>query len=209
MHTLETALAALAVLSTSGCVGKDAAGDPAGGGTEDAVTEASLHGDRVCPSHLRGRPTDNHGFGTEQIADRAPELLTPDAAWVCAYAPVDTSISGTNAGAAYRWVRTGEVRQVAAADLATLSTLLGQLAPADPSQDCTADLGLRHMLLTSHDGDLTGVVVDGYGCGDVRLTDEPFRTPPGRAIQPGTVSGVLTAPPALHRLVRSLGHSDG
>lgn len=47
------------------------------------------------------------------------------------------------------------------------------------------------MIVYSHSGDLTGVVVDGYGCREVRLTDEPFHTPPGAPHQDGTVGGVL------------------
>lgn len=47
------------------------------------------------------------------------------------------------------------------------------------------------MVAYSHDGDLTGVVVDDYGCRDVRLTDNPHTTPPGADNQVGTVGGVL------------------
>ena len=47
------------------------------------------------------------------------------------------------------------------------------------------------MVAYSHDGDLTGVVVDDYGCRDVRLTDNPHTTPPGAFDQDGTVGGVL------------------
>jgi hypothetical protein len=66
------------------------------------------------------------------------------------------------------------------------------LVPQHIDRVCTADLGSRLMLVYSHGNDLTGVVVDDFGCGDVRLTDEPFRTVPGEATQAGTVRGVLT-----------------
>lgn len=47
------------------------------------------------------------------------------------------------------------------------------------------------MVVYSHAGDLTGVVVDDYGCRDVRLTDNPHVTPPGASDQVGTVGGIL------------------
>jgi hypothetical protein len=34
------------------------------------------------------------------------------------------------------------------------------------------------MLVIARAGDLTGVVIDDYGCSDIRLTDEPFETAP-------------------------------
>jgi hypothetical protein len=46
---------------------------------------------------------------------------------------------------------------------------------------------------------MTGLVIDDYGCQEIRLTDEPFQTVPGEASQPGTVAGVLLGPPALLR----------
>jgi hypothetical protein len=82
-------------------------------------------------------------------------------------------------------------RTVVAADLPELQDALGDLAPADRSGGCTSDLGPRWMVVYSHDGDLTGVVVDDYGCRDVRLTDDPHTTPPGADDQDGTVGGVL------------------
>lgn len=47
------------------------------------------------------------------------------------------------------------------------------------------------MVVSSHDGDLTGAVVDDYGCRDVRLTGDPHATPPGAEGQNGTVAGVV------------------
>jgi hypothetical protein len=43
----------------------------------------------------------------------------------------------------------------------------------------------------------TGVVVDDYGCRDVRLTDNPHTTPPGADDQAGTVGGVLDGGAAI------------
>ena len=65
--------------------------------------------------------------------------------------------------------------------------------PARPTgkEFCTGDLGPRLLVVTARDNDLTGYVVDAYGCGDIRMTDDPFTSPPGVATQPRTVSGVL------------------
>ena len=71
-----------------------------------------------------------------------------------------------------------------------------------PSQGCTEELGPRWLLVTSTGGDLTGVVVDGYGCGDVRLTNDPYVTAPGDPQTGATVPGVLDAP----GLAATLGH---
>ena len=65
---------------------------------------------------------------------------------------------------------------------------------------CTEELGPRWMLVLSRSGDLTGVVVDGYGCRDVRLTDEPFTTVAGE----GAVEGVLTGPADLLPLLEEV-----
>lgn len=53
------------------------------------------------------------------------------------------------------------------------------------------------MVVYSHAGDLTGVVVDDYGCRDVRLTDNPHVTPPGAGDRDGTVGGILDGGTAI------------
>jgi hypothetical protein len=53
------------------------------------------------------------------------------------------------------------------------------------------------MLVYTHLADLTGVVVDDYGCASVGLTDDPFKTAPGESDQVGTVPGVLSVPVGL------------
>jgi hypothetical protein len=47
------------------------------------------------------------------------------------------------------------------------------------------------------------VVVDGYGCGDVRLTDDPFTTVPGDPSQSGPIAGILRGPPALFNVLNA------
>jgi len=68
---------------------------------------------------------------------------------------------------------------------------------------CNANLGSRFLISYAHEADLTGVVIDDYGCNEVRLTDNPFTTPPGQASQPGTVAGTLRGPDDLLDLVKA------
>jgi hypothetical protein len=46
--------------------------------------------------------------------------------------------------------------------------------------------------------------VDEFGCGEVRLTDDPFGVSPGESSGAGTVSGVLAAPPGLADRLRAI-----
>lgn len=168
-----------------------------------SVDEMSAHGTQVCPRRLPGDPTEDYGLGTNEPAPTAPSLAAPERAWVCGYAPVDTGQAKN--GATYVWRRLGPARPVAVTELPGLAELLSGLVPADTDQACTDDLGPRWMLVYSSASDLTGVVVDDYGCGDTRLTDEPFLTAPGEASQRGTVAGVLRSPPELLERLRALG----
>lgn len=144
-----------------------------------------------CPQQLpTGDDPSGHGFGTEAVAEQRPSLLTPQEAWVCQYNPVNDDTT-SNGGAVYKWRRLGPPAPVAVTDIPHLRDALEEITPADRSGGCTSDLGARWMIVYSHDGDLTGVVVDDYGCRDVRLTDNPHTTPPGADNQDGTVGGVL------------------
>lgn len=146
---------------------------------------------RPCPKELPvGEDPSGHGLGVQDVADESPTLLRPNEAWVCQYDPFDASTT-TSGGAIYEWRRTGQPTPVASADLPRLRDALDALDPADRSEGCTADLGPRWMVVYNHDGDLTGLVVDDYGCRDVRLTDNPHATPPGADDQEGTVGGIL------------------
>ncbi len=153
--------------------------------------EAASHAGEVCPTRL---PVEDdpggHGFGTESAAHELPSLLEPETAWVCRY---DTVAAGRapGGGTRYSWDRTGPAQRLDTASTSKLAGVLDQLTLLEGQQSCTADLGPRWMVVYDHAGDLTGVVVDDYGCHDVRLTDEPFSTPPGASGQEGTVEGIL------------------
>lgn len=109
---------------------------------------------------------------------------------MCQYNTVDvgaTPSGGTTSGRGL----TGQPVPVAPGDVPDFQDALNDLSLPDLSGACTADLGPRWMVVWTHDGDLTGVVVADYGCRSVRLTDNPHTTPPGADDQDGTVAGVL------------------
>ncbi|WP_162801986.1 hypothetical protein [Ornithinimicrobium murale] len=158
---------------------------------------------RPCPQELPiGDDPSGYGFGVEESAKKLPNLLEPQEAWVCGYYFMD-HLDGSSAG----WERVGQLEPVTADDLPDLRAALGDLALVGPVQPCTADAGPRWMVVYAHDGDLTGVVVDDFGCGSVRLTDNPHFTPPGEFDQDGTVGGVLDGGAAV-LVALGLGHSN-
>lgn len=164
-------------------------------GTGSFVDEVAAHDGRVCPRQLpHSEDADDQGFGTFQPAESTPSLPAPEKAWVCQYQPTETGPAPDGDRPSLTWVRYGEAHPVDSSQLPALQQSLNDLAPADEGQACNDDLGSRWMLAYSHSKDLTGVVVDDYGCQDIRLTDEPFTTVPGEATQSGTVPGVLTGP---------------
>lgn len=185
MRSLLAAIAAAIVLTTAGC--GEASEDPVAADTD----EASSHSGEVCPEQLPiGDDPGGHGFGVEEDAEEAPSLQAPEEAWTCRYDAVDAG-QVPDVGTTFEWVRAGEAEPVPESKIADLTAALDGLAPFDGDRACTADLGPRWMVVYSHDGDLTGVVVDEYGCRAVRLTDEPFTTAPGAADTDGVVAGVL------------------
>lgn len=159
-----------------------------------AVDEVGAHGGDVCPKWLPRSRADDDGFGTSEPAESSPSLAPPQSAWVCRYGAVKMGPGPDGDGTTWGWQRARAPQQIDAVDLMTLERYLSDLSPARSGRLCTSDLGPRWMLVHEHNSDLTGVVVDDYGCQDIRLTDEPFDNPPGNASQPGTVSGVLQAP---------------
>lgn len=52
-------------------------------------------------------------------------------------------------------------------------------------------MGPRWMVVGATAAGQVGVVVDGFGCHKVRLTDDPHETPPGEGQAHGTVPGIL------------------
>jgi hypothetical protein len=189
---------ATAVVVLTGC-GPSSSDTPTANEPTVRPAELSDAGGRPCPKELPiGDDPSGHGFGIEEAANESPALLEPDGAWVCEYNTFEVGRT-TNGGAIYGWRRTGQPEPLATAELPDLKAALDHLEPADRTGGCTDDLGPRWMVVYSHDGDLTGVVVDDYGCRDVRLTDNPHTTPPGADDQEGTVGGVLDGGAAILR----------
>lgn len=175
MRYLLAATAAAIALTVTGCggTGSETAKEPSATNTD----EASSHLPEICPERLPiGDDPGGHGFGVDEWADESPSLLPPEEAWTCRYDPVDAG-QVPDVGTTYEWVRAGEADPVPESKLPDLTDALENLAPFEGEFACTADLGPRWMVVYVNNGDLTGVVVDDYGCREVRLTDEPFITP--------------------------------
>lgn len=181
---LSCALLLGALGGLAGC-GDD--GGSRGGTAREHREELAAHQGQPCPRRLP--QTEGPGLGTQEPAAEAPSLPEADRAWVCEYAAT-----------APGWPRQGPPREVVGETLDALGGRVAALRPADGMRMCTEELGPRWMLVLSHDGDLTGVVVDGYGCRDVRLTDEPFTTVAGE----GALEGVLTGPDDLLPLLEGV-----
>jgi hypothetical protein len=168
----------------------------------DLADELAEHDGRMCPERLPvGEDASGHGFGVDEPADETPTLPTPQAAWVCKYEPRDAART-SNGGETYEWVRVGPPADVARELLSSIAESLDDLSLLPDDRVCTADLGPRWMFVYTHQDDLTGVVIEDYGCRDVRLTDDPFETAPGEGEQGGTVPGVLQAPEGLLSTVK-------
>lgn len=158
----------------------------------EPTTPPSVDAATVCPAELPlGDDPDGHGFGTREEADERPSLPTPERAWVCRYDAVDAGES-PDGGASFDWVRQGSAEPVAEPAVEELAATLDLVAPFEVADRvCPADLGPRWLVVYPHDGGLVGVVVDDFGCREVRLTDDPATTPPGAGERDGTVPGVL------------------
>lgn len=149
-----------------------------------------------CPDELPvGEDPDGYGHGVRSLATELPDLLEPEQAWVCQYGLVEQFSADPETGdlevSGGVWVSSGEAEEVPASRLPELQEALDGLDLLEPDVACTADLGPRWLVSYAHDGDLTGVVVEDFGCGSVRLTDQPHSTPPGEADQDGLVRGQL------------------
>lgn len=186
----------MAALALTGC-DLPWSSTPTADSPELRTGELKAASDRPCPQELPiGDDPSGHGFGVEAAADELPTLLEPQEAWVCQYNTFDVGATPSG-GTTYGWALTGQPAPVAAGDLPDLQDALNDLSLPDFSGGCTDDLGPRWMVVYTHDGDLTGVVVDDYGCREVRLTDNPHTTAPGADDQDGTVAGVLDGGAAI------------
>ena len=187
-------VATVALLSSCGeSTGEDAAIDP----STDPVDELAMHSGQFCPARLPRASQETYGFGTDERATSLPALPAFDEVWLCSYETQDIAPQGAD-GAWYEWVMTGSPEKLNSDQVDSLSAALDELSLIEDGDfACTAELGPRYLVSAAWERDLTGVVIDDYGCGSVRLTDDPFVTIPGDASQPGTVDGVLQAPDGL------------
>lgn len=180
-----TALAVAGLAAVLAACGQESPGGSPEPPSPSVVDELSRHDGEPCPARL---PDGDAGAP----APGPPDLPAVERAWVCRY----------EVGS---WTLAGEPRAVSSSGLATLEGLLGRLEPAPADQMCTMDLGPRYLLVLARGGDLTGVLVDAYGCRNVRLTDDPHTTPAGTTDGGGLVQGVLTGPGLLDELVKVAG----
>ena len=141
-----------------------------GGDEPTTATEAPPPSGPACPDQL---PEEGPG----DPAGTSPDLQLPDRASICRYELSDAA-----------WRLDGEPVQVAGGSLAPVADGLGALAPADPGRMCTQELGPRWLVVWDDGSGRRGAVVEGYGCRDVRLTED---------------SGVLTGPPRLLDSIRA------
>lgn len=184
------ALLLTVTLLLTGCAGTatTASEPPAGSGAE--VTDP-------CPRELpQAAGTD--GFGTREPAPGPPDLPAADQAWVCQYAAATGAPGAGEDGSLVTWRLRGDAVAVPDDEVEGLTAPLAGLEPQDADL-CTEDLGPRWLLVTSTDGELTGVAFDDFGCQHVRFTDDPAQTEPGE----GSWPGALVAPESLLEQVRA------
>lgn len=186
-----TAILLGAALGLAGCAA--ASSDPPRAAPPTAQPDelADARGE-PCPEELPlGDDPGGYGFGVEGPATERPHLVESESAWLCRYEQI-TRESPDPGMAPLTWMLADGPVPVEADRRGVLRDALDAVAPIpDENFACTADLGPRWMVVTSHGGDLTAAVVDDYGCSFVRLSDNPHTTPPGADGQAGTVGGVL------------------
>lgn len=190
-----------------GCSGGAAPPDQPEAATP-AADELGERGGRVCPEWLAQRSEPGYGFGAQRPADSSPTLSTPEEAWVCRYAPVASGPGPDSDGTRFRWRLIDPAHEVRTQGLPVLDARLRELEPAPDARACRSNIGPRWMLVYATGRDLTGAVVDDFGCRDIRLTDDPFTTPPGDSTQDGTVAGVLTGPGEILTALKSVVRGD-
>lgn len=137
--------------------------------------------EELCPARL---PEPSSGTTP---ADAVPPLPDAARAWVCGYA---RKVGGS-------WELVTPVEAVAPTRLNAVASALDGLAPGADETVCTQEVGPRYLLVLADETstDVTGVLVDEFGCRHVRVADEPATTP---------VGGVLGAPPELLAVLRDV-----
>ena len=176
-RTLATSAALLLAVAVLPACSGDSTDSPDGETPQTQVIaptdELDSQDGELCPPSL--------ALGSTEPATSVPELSRPGTAAVCLYAPVEGDDP-----AATTWNRSGDTVEIAGDDLTEVSDLLASLKPA--KQDCSVKIGRQWLFSYEDDGDVTGVVLDDFACGQIRVTDAPFTDAPG---------DVLTAPSDL------------
>jgi hypothetical protein len=171
---LPVALLAVVLVSALGGCGSEPSSES---GAEEVVSRPAPSAELSCPARLPvGPDPDGYGFGSSEEATEPPQLPRPDQAWTCEYLPVDTGVNDN--GASYEWVRQGTEAVVGPKRLGDLAAALAEVAPfPDDERMCTDDLGPRWLLAYTHGHERIEVVVDGFGCRNVRVPDEDGAAP--------------------------------
>lgn len=161
--------------------------------------------DPVCPETLAQASRESYGFGTSRPASGAPSLPEPEEAWVCQYHSADVSEPGSN-GAWVEWRVNGDPRRLDDEIRAALASDLAGLRPPEPEPEhaCSGEGGPRYLVAYRSRDQTVGIVIDDFGCDEVRLTDDPATVPAGESDADGLVPGFLTAPPRLLDRVRAV-----
>lgn len=179
-RTLATSAALLLAVAVLPACSGDSTDSPDGETPQTQVVaptdELDSQDGELCPPSL--------AFGSAELATSVPELGEPGTAAVCLYAPVE----GEDA-ASTTWNRSGDTVEITGDDLTDISDLLGGLEPAE--KDCAGKTGRRWLLSYEDGGDVTGVVLDDFACGQIRVTDAPFTDAPGDVL--AAPSDLLTA----------------
>ncbi len=194
-------------LAASSCSGdgagpEDASQRPTGGAQETASPgSTTTPSGPPCPRELPRPSAGSAVLGNTDPAAAAPRLPAFTQAWRCVYRGSETDDGRDES---WVWERLGAASDVADSDLERYAAALTDLRPAPADQVCTLDLGPRTLLVLEHDTGRVGVLADRFGCGSVRLTDDPAQVPAGEATTEGIVAGVLQPSAELRLLMDAL-----
>ncbi|WP_185994270.1 hypothetical protein [Nocardioides campestrisoli] len=201
--TAAAAAGLLGLALLAGCGTDDGSSGSGGTGTEASASpsdELAESAGEVCPADLP-EPDEADQSRLGEPAASAPALSDAQQAWVCRYEP---SVGSAEESGGSTWQRVGTAQAVDPDSLPRIDKALAGLVPAEPDRACTMELGPRRVLVIAHEGDLTGVVVDDFGCREVRLTSAPADRVAGLDKAEGIVPGVLSAPDDLVAFLRAM-----